>query len=725
MGTQLRIPFVPPEAQVVNRTVCIARQGGRRLYIAAGVPMFTHEEGDADGQRLILAQIATLGLASKRELAEAVGCHRTTLWRNAKRLSEGGVAGVRSRKRGPKGPHKLTGERLEQAQALLDAGQSIRQTARGVKVTPPTIRDALRKGRLTGPGAPSVAGPQGPGERAAHDLLTGSGIAVRRQSERMLAALGRLREAAPRFEPAEGLPNVGVLLALPTLLVLGLLEVGERVYQPLRNGFYGLRSMLLTLSLMALLRIRSPDQLQFEAPGELGRLVGLDRVPEVKTLRRKLSEMAEQGQALAFAHGLAERWVEQAQEFLGFLYVDGHVRAYHGQKHELPEAFVARRRLAMPAVTDFWVNDARAEPLFWITSPINASLVSMLEGEILPEIRGLVGERRVTVVFDRGGWSPDLFRKMVGWGFDVLSYRKGKQEPWPAENFLVYQGEIDGREVEYELGERSVRVEKGFWMREIRRKRGEHQTSILTTRQDLSALELAYRMFSRWRQENFFRYMRQHYALDRLLTYGAEPADPERMVPNQERKKLQKQLGRLRAEHKKLLAEYGSQVLQQAQTGDSLPAELQAGQKTSVARIRELEADSEQLAAQIRALPERVPLKERMPEEAIVRLKSEKKDLSNALKMIAYRAETAIVALLAPHFERSDDEGRALVREILAANGDLLPDPEAGTLTVRLYTLANPRANQALQELCHALNDTATTFPGTGLRLVYEGPNVT
>ena len=719
MGIQLRVPFVPPEAELVNSTVAISRQGNRRLYTAAGVPIFAHDEADEEAERVIAGQIVGLGLAKKTELSRAIGRHRNTIARHAAKLAAEGVAGLRTHKSGPKGAHKLRGRRIGTAQGLLDQGLAIRQVARRVGVTHPTILHALKEGRLRKPQAEPGPAIAGPAERAQEDLMSPAGVGVKRHTERLLAALGRLPEALPRFEPAEGVDHAGVLLALPALLALGLLDIGERVYQPLRNGFYGLRSLLLILAFMALLRIRSPEHLQYEAPGELGRLVGLDRFPEVKTLRRKLLQMAGQEQALSFAQGLAEYWVGQTQEFLGFLYVDGHVRAYQGAKHRLPEAFVARRRLAMPAVTDFWVSDSRADPLFWVTSPTNDSLVSMLEGELLPQIRKLVGERRVTVVFDRGGWSPDLFSKMVDWGFDVLTYRKGEQEPWPEEDFLVQRKEMEGREVEYELGERWVQVKEGFWMREIRRRRGPHQTAIRTSRRDLDAFELAYRMFSRWRQENFFRYMRHHYALDSLLTYAAEPSDPERLVPNQARQKLEKERRKLQTERKRLLTEYGEKARQTTEAGDSAGRDLAA---LSI-ELEKLEAGIETLRARIRELPRRVPLKERMAQEQIVHLESERKNLSHALKMIAYRAETALVGVLSPHYERLEDEGRGLVREMLSAAGDLLPDEEAGILTVRLYTLANPRANHALRQVCQVLNQTATTFPGTGLRLVYEAPD--
>ena len=72
------------------------------------------------------------------------------------------------------------------------------------------------------------------------------------------------------------------------------------------------------------------------------------------------------------------------------------------------------------------MNQADAQPLFVVTAPANDDLLAMLRRQVLPEIRRLGGERRVTIVFDREGWSPKFFREIWEQGFDVLTYRKGK-----------------------------------------------------------------------------------------------------------------------------------------------------------------------------------------------------------------------------------------------------------------------------------------------------------
>ena len=211
---------------------------------------------------------------------------------------------------------------------------------------------------------------------------------------------------------------------LPVLVASGVFECAQKIYGSLGPAFYGLRTSLLTLLLMALWRIKRPEGLKEYSPQDLGRVLGLDRAPEVKTLRRKLARLAAAGRAAQFGQALAQQRVALRGEALGFLYVDGHVRVYHGQ-HALPKAHVARMRISLPATSDYWVNDSAGDPLFVVTAEANAGLVKMLPG-ILAQVRALVGKRRLTVVFDRGGYSPKLFQQILAAGFDLLTYRKGR-----------------------------------------------------------------------------------------------------------------------------------------------------------------------------------------------------------------------------------------------------------------------------------------------------------
>ena len=726
MPTQFRLPVSPGGAEEVNTDVAMVRQRGQVAYFAAGVPIFVHAEDDPVGRRVAAAQLLELGLAQPHELSPILHLNRSTLYRHQCKLKTQGVLGVVEGKRGPRGPHRFTADKHRRVTQLLRAGTSIRQAAQQVGVSEGTIRHALRRGEIAAPDAAKPGRPvEGPRVRSERDAQAPGGVAVQRHAERALARVGQLTEAAPRFVAAEAVRYGGALLALPALLALGLLEAGEQTYGTLKKAFYGLRATLLIVAFMALLRIRTPEQLQGHPPGELGVLLGLDRAPEVKTLRRKLWELAERRHATQFSQRLAERWVQDHADAVGLLYVDGHVRPYQGTAHTLPEAWSARRRLCVPATTDCWVNQQDAQPLFVVTAPANDDLIAMLRREILPEVRRLVGERRVTMVFDREGWSPKFFQEIHQQGFDVLTYRKGRYPAWRARAFQTVTGVVDGRRVSYELAERTVDLLPGFRVREVRRLRTNgHQTAIITTRDDWPIEVVAYRMFERWTQENFFRYMRQHFALDALVTYATEPADPERTIPNPAWKAAATALTATRAALRELEQAYGAQARTNAEAERPTMRGFKIAHAGLGRRITALEAKCDQLQARLATLPKRVPLKTVLDEAEIVKLAPEAKHLMDTIKMVAYRAETALVRCLAPHYARTEDDGRALIREMLLTSADIVPQPGEHRVLVRLHSLANPRSNEALAKLCETLTALEVRYPGTDLALVYQAPGV-
>jgi transposase-like protein len=728
---QAQLGFLPEGAVIVGRNLAVLRQPGRVELLNASGPIYTCAEDDRVGLRLAQGMFSELKLAGPTALARALGVDQSTVHRNRAAYRAGGVEALQET-RGPRGAYKLSEDKRVQAQALLDAGHSLRAAAKAVGVAEGTLRYAARQGQLHRPASSAAPRPaktarhagSSPAERSAADARTEGGVAVKRVEERALAATGELAEAPVVFAPAESVPGAGVLLALPGLLAQGLLEVSEAVYGRLKNGFFGLQSVLLTLAFMALLRIKTPEQLKGHAPGELGLLLGLDRAPEVKTLRRKLAELGARAQAHALAEAFARRWASAAPEALGYLYVDGHVRPYHGRTHRLPKTHVQRRRLCMPATSDFWVNDARAEPLFFVTAEANNSLLSMLEQDLLPQVRALVGEGcRVSVLFDREGWSPKSFQRWAAAGFDVITYRKGHYEPWPEARFVEVEDSTQTPPVRYRLAEQETTFGKGFAMREVRRLCDDgHQTSIVTTRRDLPMVEIAARMFARWRQENFFRYMRHQYDLDHLCSYDIEPAEPERLVPNPARKALQKELAERRRELAGLKAEYAQALLDNPEQRRRTVRGFKIANAELGKQIRALESQITQRRVQLRSLPKRVPIGEVLASAPVVQLEQERKTLTDLVKMVAYRAEGSLLRLTAPLLARQEDEGRAFLQALFQIPADLIPNADTGELRVRFHSMATPRFNHALRAVCEALTREGHRYPGTPLRLVYEGP---
>ena len=725
MTLQMQLSILPSNVQAISPQLALAREDGCVVLFNAAGPIYSFRENDAEARRLAVAVVTqpSVNLATPKALAAALGIDRSMVFDYRRRYEEEGAAALRTRKTGPRGPHKLHGAKLKKVQAQLDKGASNRAAARAVEVSEGTIRQALKQGRLKRAERSSQqrAGClKGPRERNEEDRTSRGGVAVKRHDERALTALGYLGEGKPSFEVVESVAKAGVLLALPAVVAQGLYQVGKQVYGALKNGYFGLDAVLSTLVFMALLRVKSSEQLPSHAPGEFGLVLGLDRSPEMKTLRRKLAEMARREQALTLKAAFAHRWAVEQPELLGFLYVDGHVRPYNGRKHSLPKTHVPRRRLCMPATTDYWVNDAVSDPLFFVTAPANDHLLATLEKTVLPHVRKLVGpERRVTLIMDRECWSPKSFKAWSLRHFDVITYRKGRYEAWPDEEFAEQEGgNACGKSVVYKLAERQLSLSNSFEVREVRCLTDNgHQTSIVTTRSDMSMLEVAERMFSRWRQENYFRYMRHEFALDQLPTYAVEPADPKRLVPNPAKKEKKQELAALRSELGQLKQDYGESAL-----GDSTANSIAERKKLRV-RIEDLKCSIEQRRAEHKELPNHVPVDQVRDPHTIVALEQERKALVDQIKMVAYRAETELANFVSPLIgDHHGDEARSFLRQVFQLPADIVPDTTAGTLLVRLHSMANWRSNRALRGLCAILNSYRTSYPGTNLRLVFEAP---
>ncbi len=544
--------------------------------------------------------------------------------------------------------------------------------------------------------------------------------------------LGGDEGVPPVFAPSLDVAGGGVLLALPALLAVGLLRHTDRHFA-LPRGYYSLFSIFLLLGFMALARIKSVEKLRYEAPGEWGKLLGLDRVPEVRTLREKVKHLAEHGQPVPWSAALCREWMSEAPEQAQACYVDGHVRVYHGEQTKLPKHFVSRQRLCLRAAVDYWVNAMDGQPFFVVHQDVDPGLIKVLEADIIPRLsHDIPGQpnpdalaadpclHRFIVVFDREGYSPDLMARLWQQRIATMTYRKRPGDDWPAAEFTPHEVRLVGGEITTMLlAERGVLLGGAIWVREFRRLTTTgHQTSIVSTVYRGEMAQLSATMFARWCQENFFAYMRQHYGLDKLISYGVEQVPDTTTVINPEYRRLDGEIRKKTAKLSRLAAEFGCLGLE----GDIAPDKV----KKYESQKGELQEAAEQLRAEL------VPLKEQrksvkrhitfgeLPESArFERLTVSSKHLIDTIKMVAYRAETAMAHTLVEKLARTDD-ARALLRSIYTTEADLIPNEAAGTLTVRLHNMTSRIHDDAVTHLCKELNDTETVYPGTNLRLIYE-----
>lgn len=673
---QALLPLIPDGATAINDFFSVVPEGGQWTYFLGVRPVFQHAEEDARPFRMFTAQLICQGSCLQSEVVRAFGVSAISVKRSVRKFREHGIEGFYQPRRG-RGATVVTPQVAQQAQALLLHGRSCNQVAQQLGLKSDTLRKAILQGRVSVPSP--AASPQsqphdrGPSPRqdpprsaadesgaSADDLppspsssssspaatdqsqrtvqdaaaAEGLGMACTRVLDRVAASLGLLPGgAAPQFQPCRDVPFGGVMCALPALAQNGLFRHLSTCF-PSLGGYYTTLQVMTLLGYMALCRIKTVEQLQYHPPGELGKLLGLDRVPEVRCLRYKLASLTAGDGPQTWAGLLSRDWLEADPELAGALYVDGHVRLYHGQLTRLPPRYVARQKLCLRGTTDYWVCDALGQPFFVIERPIDHGLLEVLRNEVVPRLLKEVPRQptqeeldadpyrhRFVLLFDREGYSPEFFRQM--WQdhrVACVTYHKYPKEAWPESEFVETRVPFPGGEVvSMKLAERGTWVggrRQGCWVREVRKLTGSgHQTSVIGTCYGWTSPKEAAWLFSRWSQENFFRYAMEHFAIDLLSEYGTEKIpETKRPVVNPARRTLDQRRRSLQSRLQQRQARYGALTLH-PQSDPAEVAQWERGKAELVEQIQQLEHELDEVKNQQQATPTHLSW-EALPQEA-------------------------------------------------------------------------------------------------------------
>src|SRR5450756_2032852 len=383
------LALLPARARSVGPSAGLLEGPDGGVVFVFGLATFSYACADQAGRRLAAVQLVTTKIASVAEVASGFGVNEATLWRWKRAFGTGGVVGLVAERPGPRRPSKLTKVLAARIVKLAATGLTLQQIAAAAGVSTAQVRVE-----------PDVAVDEPKDCESAVDAgLVVLAPPVPRTADRVAARFGDLVEASVVITEGAQLPLAGLLLALPALEMTGLLPVAAETFPPMRKGFYGLRVTLLMGVFLALLREPRAEAATRIRPTDLGRMLGLDRAPEVKTLRRKLGELAGYGKGAALQAALGRHHAGARPDAVGFLYLDGHVRVYTGTR-ELPKTHIARMRIAGPATEETWVGDADGDPVMVITAAPSQSLAAEL-ARLLPDLRAIIGpDRPCTVVFD-------------------------------------------------------------------------------------------------------------------------------------------------------------------------------------------------------------------------------------------------------------------------------------------------------------------------------------
>ena len=739
---QLMLPLIPPGTTTISGAVSVFRDDHHWTYFLGYTPVYYHRANDQVMFRLVTSQMIDAGLCRHVDIITTFGVSKSSVNRWLKTLREGGHEAFFQKRRGRRGGTVLTPGKLQEAQRLLNTGHTRRETAELLDVRLDTLRKAIHDGRLDEPPPADVlpvvvtdTSARNARDAAAAD---GMGTACTRPGERTLAAFGKLDGATTRFEPCHDVPNGGVLCALPALLSNGLLE-GFKTLLGKLSGYYTALHVLLLLGFMALCRVKNVEQLRGQPPGEFGILLGLDRIPEARCLREKLDRLCGSDGAEKWAAHLSRYWMENDPDRVGTLYIDGHVQVYNGHLTQLPRRYVTRQRLCLRGTTNYWVNDGIGQPFFVVEKPVDPGLLNTLTTDIVPRLLNDVPNQpddeqlaanplchRFILVFDRAGYSPAFFKTL--WErhrIACITYHKYPGDPWPEDEFKEYTAVMpSGEPVRMRLAERGTLIGTGknqIWVPEVRKLTDSgHQTSVISTAYQLSHTDLGVRMFSRWCQENFFRYMIQHFGIDMISEYGTESLPDTERVVNPAWRDLDRTRNSLQNKLRYRRARFAELTMHSESEADPDKFQKWALNKgLLLEEIENLEHSLAQIKANLKTTPKHITWGELSDTDKFRRLLPGRKRLADTVRMVAYRAETAMVGIVAGP-KLSTSAARRLLQDLFVTSADILPDPENGILRIRVHSASRPSANRSLSALFEKLNETETLYPGTQLKLIYE-----
>ncbi len=571
--------------------------------------------------------------------------------------------------------------------------------------------------------------------------------------------------ALPAFENNIDVPKAGVLLTLPALLSNGLLA--HTAVFPFPAGYYSLPSILLSLAYCFLLRIKSIEKISDEPPGELGKLIGLDRIPEIGTLREKLAILGQKDQGTKWLAELSKQWMSMNAELAGVLYIDGHEDIYYGTKTDLPRHYISRLRLCMRATSDYWVCDKLGQPFFSISKTVSGSMITVIKDEIVPRLEKDVPNQpneemlqththlhKFMLVYDREGYSPDFMLDMWEKRISTLTYNKYVPKDWPVEEFFEHEVTdeygvkstiwlaergvlIEGKETEkldepleiIQLEEtaeglqstthhKRTKKKRQLWIREVRKLRPNGgQTSIITTNYVLEMLLIGTYMFARWCQENFFKYMVHNFGLDMIISYFMTDINDTQLMVNPARRDLEKQIHSLNAKLKHRESKFGA--LHYDKELNATEFAKFSGKKAQLQEeITIYRAQLDDLKLK-RSTTEKTITYAQLPEEEKFKgVFNQRKQVVDTIKLIAARSEIALASIIKKHMAKPT-EARALLEQFYKTNADIKVDKAKKIVYIYLHHQATAHEDVILSKLCEYLNETETIFPDTDFKMLY------
>lgn len=699
----------------------VTRVADDEIVHVGATPIAQYPTADVTMRRHVMVQLAEAGGISGVHIAERFQVTPVYVSMLRGRVRAQGSAALAAKRRGPKGPMKVTGPLEVRVRALRHAGLSYRAIASALgQVSHQTVRRILEEAEPQQSPLPGVktdgevaSDTDGADSRSTGGAAAGSAAELVRPEESVSTAHASTAVVVGRSRYA------GAMLLHVALTHLQLWQVFAERGAQVGHTTLRVAQVVGMVALGFALRLRSIEGFKTALARDFGVLLGLPVVPCVQTLRTHLCALAESVAPDAILRALLAACVRLEPVWEGAYYVDGHFSPYAGQE-PVAKGWNAKRRLAEPGHTDVYLHDATGRALFFLNRPLNDSLVKALPA-VVREIRAVAPDQRVILIFDRGGYSGAGFQALTEQGIGFITYLKGRKarRRFPSDRFVHRWWEVDDpagigkrqRHV-YRVYERGTRIRGAGLVRTLVVEDDEGQIPILTNCEEMPVAKVVHLLRLRWRQENSFKYLSTHYGIEQIIQYGVTTATDERLVDNPARARLHKQIADVRATLVFQEADIGQAVMTGASADTVLTSQTRRATRALEARLARLEHRLDQTPAKVpvTSLPRR-------PHKRAT-LKSDRHDLVTGVKLATYNAERLLARRFFRHYQDARD-WLTIFRSLLQLPGSLSQQRD-GTICVDLQSPDQPRIHRALVGFLTEINELNPRMFGSGPALRFR-----
>jgi DNA-binding CsgD family transcriptional regulator len=692
---------------------------GETVVLSGRLVLFRFAVADIGMRRLAMVALTQAG-QSVKAVAQAFEVHPNYLSTLRKTAREEGSAGlVKAQGR----PVKLTPAQREQVRRWSEQGVTGQEIARRLQVSDSMIS------RLVG------AGPRMPG--SVQDEFPGTDVDDPVVDDPVVAdrELPAAEPAALAVEPGNGLDGGrrGVVVGSSRLGAAGvdsryagamLLHAfydrvgAAAVFAPLsgagpapaRSRRFDDVALLTATSVAFALGVGSVEATKHLLRDQVGPLAGLVRLPELRTLRPRLGEIAEACDPLRLQADLATAMINAEAPLLGLYFVDDHFVPYEGAK-PVGKGYNTKRRHAQKGLADTVVTDYHGRAVCFVSGP-PSGLTKTLPAA-LSELRGVTGDAKIMLGFDRGGSYAQVFAHCRDQGVDWITYRRGKLAETTTVSRRYWRVDTAGRAETVNLADEMITIKDYGPARQLTLFENDQPVlQVLTSDPHAPAAALLAWLRCRWRIENVFKYLTAHHGIDWLCHYDADTAADTTPIDNPARKQARDAVKRAET----TLAD-AQRALTRLLRSDATVAEINTAIPAAQTAIDTAEAALTSAKSQLKTIPAKIPANQHNPQAERAILRTQRRSLQMVLRLLAFNAEQWLADRLNAYLA-DNDEYRATLRHLLHLGGHITYTTK--TITVALDTPPTPKITRALRLLLAELNTTPPRIPGDHRPVTYK-----